>query len=550
MVSGDVQVFSLVAPPKGTAKERRRWKVKWRVVGRDKTRSFKTKVEAERLRTALQLAAIDGEAFDLTTGLPLSWTRPTATWWTWSVEWFAPKWRRWSGNSRRTAAETLVSLTPHLVRHGAPDPPEQLGIWLRNVGYTAPRIVSPEDEPYDEWLRRWSVPLDAMPPGLIEATLDAVSLRKDGKPVSPAVIRRRRNSLKSVLSAAVRRGLIDANPMDRVEWKVPQRSIALDVSRVASVIDVDEVVEYVWTLPRGGSRYAALFAVVGLAGVRPSEPAALRLEDLELPESGWGLARLRGAVTSPGKRYTSDGSKRETKGLKHRPADDVREVPLPPDLVERLRLHLDRFPPVDGRVFSNHGDEAVAADNYGPVWTRARKALWPGDHPNATLRVYDLRHAAATTMLRSKVMPAEVARRLGHSVDVLHRIYAGRPRRRTRPLQRPHRGPARRTAPATTVSSWPAVAGGRPVRPRRSGDLPSNDFSSVRPTVHLRSSRSRCTGRCARAPMIGPTGRRGRTSSGSTRRPSPTDSGTQTRARGTGRSRAGCRWARACVVLL
>jgi integrase len=39
--------------------------------------------------------------------------------------------------------------------------------------------------------------------------------------------------------------------------------------------------------------------------------------------------------------------------------------------------------------------------------------------------LYDLRHSAATMMLRAGVMPAEVARRLGHSVDVLNRVYAG-----------------------------------------------------------------------------------------------------------------------------
>jgi integrase len=39
--------------------------------------------------------------------------------------------------------------------------------------------------------------------------------------------------------------------------------------------------------------------------------------------------------------------------------------------------------------------------------------------------VYDLRHTAATVMLRAGVPPAEAARRLGHSVDVLMRVYAG-----------------------------------------------------------------------------------------------------------------------------
>ena len=39
--------------------------------------------------------------------------------------------------------------------------------------------------------------------------------------------------------------------------------------------------------------------------------------------------------------------------------------------------------------------------------------------------VYGLRHAVATMMLRGNVPPADVARRLGHSVDMLMKVYAG-----------------------------------------------------------------------------------------------------------------------------
>jgi integrase len=39
-------------------------------------------------------------------------------------------------------------------------------------------------------------------------------------------------------------------------------------------------------------------------------------------------------------------------------------------------------------------------------------------------RPYDLRHAAATLWLNSGVPATEVARRLGHSVAVLLRVYA------------------------------------------------------------------------------------------------------------------------------
>ena len=65
------------------------------------------------------------------------------------------------------------------------------------------------------------------------------------------------------------------------------------------------------------------------------------------------------------------------------------------------------------------------ATGYGPVWGRARARLWPPGHALSKVRVYDLRHSAATMMLRAGVPAAEVARRLGHSVDVLMRVYAG-----------------------------------------------------------------------------------------------------------------------------
>ncbi len=420
-----VQVFSLVGPKPGTEKEKRRYRLKWRIDGRDFSRSFKVKAQGERFRSELLVAVADGTRFDPATGRPLPWVKSDATWWTWSREWLGLKWPRWAGKTRSSGVESLVALTPHLVRPGAPDPPAELRSWLRNVGFP------PQTDPVDlegpelAWLERWSVPLEELEPSILEATLNASTLKRDGTVMVASVVRRRRNSLKTVLTAAVRRGLIVSNPMDRVEWEMPQHSLEVDVSTVASIGDVDDVVELVADLPRGGGRYAAFFAAIGLAGLRPSEAAALEIADLDLPETGWGTARLRGAITSPGTRYTADGGTTEAKGLKHRAQGSTREVPLPPDLVDRLRTHLKRWPSESGKVFENGEAHPVTAENYGPVWGRARRELWPEGHPLAKATVYGLRHTAATTMLRAGVMPSEVARRLGHSVDVLMRVYAG-----------------------------------------------------------------------------------------------------------------------------
>ena len=229
----------------------------------------------------------------------------------------------------------------------------------------------------------------------------------------------------AVMRAAVRRELLTTNPMDRVEWRAPASTMAIDVATVPAPSDVQAIVESVGSLRDEAARYAALFAAVGMAGMRPSEAVGLLVHDLDLPTRGWGLASLRGAVTSPGARYTDDGAVVQAKGLKQRAVGATREVPLPPVLVRRFRDHLRRFESVEGRVFANGRGLPVTATNYGRVWSRARATRWPKGHLLAAATVYDLRHTAATMMLRAGVPPAEVARRLGHSVDVLMRVYAG-----------------------------------------------------------------------------------------------------------------------------
>jgi integrase len=417
-----VQIFSIGLPRDGTLRNKRRYRVKWRVDGRDKTRSFGTKAQAERLKARLQVAVADGDEFDAVSGVPVSWVRQDKTWWEWSQEWLDLKWHQWSGHSRRSAVESLVAITPLMAPESAPPAPEELATWLREHGYhpgAADRKRAPS------WLVRWSVPLVEIETAQLERVLAAVTTKRDGAPVARDVARRRRTTLNAVLSAAARREFIDHNPLAKSEWKPPTRNLAVDISTVPSYDDVIEIVDHAADLTTDGARYAALFACVGIAGMRPSEAIGLQVADLKLPNGGWGLAVLRGASTSPGTRFTSTGTVVEDKELKQRPPDATRDVPLAPGLVERLRRHMERWPPVNGRVFTNTAGRTPTSTNYGPVWVRARGKLWPEGHRLDKTTVYDLRHSAATVMLRAGVPPAEVARRLGHSVDILMRVYAG-----------------------------------------------------------------------------------------------------------------------------
>jgi hypothetical protein len=87
--------------------------------------------------------------------------------------------------------------------------------------------------------------------------------------------------------------------------------------------------------------YFALIYLLGLAGLRPSEAYHLRLKDLELPNEGWGIARVRGGTPTPGRRCTG-GSAHSDEAIKTAVTDSVkRTVPLSPDVVMALRCHIE-----------------------------------------------------------------------------------------------------------------------------------------------------------------------------------------------------------------
>jgi integrase len=232
----------------------------------------------------LLLASANSERFDLVTGLPAPAFDPVPgssaeqdepavveTWFTWTQPWVSLKWSHRAGHSRRSPVETL----------------------LRSTGYQ-PHV---DESAMHRWLERRSIPLVEIDAGIIEVALTRLT-RKDGRPMKPSGFRRRRNLIRSVLRAAVRRGLLDRNPMDQAEWRPPAKAGELDISTVPSPADVLRIADHLAALDTAGARYGVLFAFVGLAGLRPSEVAGLRVRDMWLPEEGWGRATLRGALTA------------------------------------------------------------------------------------------------------------------------------------------------------------------------------------------------------------------------------------------------------------
>ena len=153
--------------------------------------------------------------------------------------------------------------------------------------------------------------------------------------------------------------------------------------------------------------YRVMTAVVYYAGLRPSEVAMLRARALYLPKKGWGRIDVTEADVS----FDEPGE----------PKTGPRVVPIPRQLVDMLQDWLDeRGLAGDDLLFRTQTDTRPRASNWSRSLHRAQDAC---EVPRT--RVYDCRHAAATTWLRASVPLGDVAKRMGHSVETLVSTYVG-----------------------------------------------------------------------------------------------------------------------------
>ncbi len=105
----------------------------------------------------------------------------------------------------------------------------------------------------------------------------------------------------------------------------------------------------------------------------------------------------------------------------------MRPVPCPPPLTAMLQQHLEQYGVVDdGRLFRSLDGGDVAESTLARVWDKARKAALSAEEYRSPLarRPYDLRHACVSTWLAGGGISAQVAMWAGHSVAVLHEVYA------------------------------------------------------------------------------------------------------------------------------
>jgi integrase len=410
------------------------YKVGWTVGGRRRKRSFTSAALADSFRSELVTATRKGEPFDTETGLPVAATAaPTTNWYEFACSYVDMKWPDAAGKSRAGIAETLATVTPALLgtSRGAPaetDMRAALYGWAFNRRARETSPPPPELAAAIDWLENHTVPvIELTNPATVRAALSRIGRKLDGTPAAASTVGRKRAVLHNALEYAVERGLLPQNPLATVKTKKQQIVEVVDKRVVANPEQASRLLNGVGQQGRTGRHLVVFFGLMYYSALRPGEAAALAKGDLVIPGDGWGELYLPKSAPTTGAAWSDSGKRRDWRGLKHRPRQEVRPVPCPPPLTELLHAHLAEFGTgADGRLVRGVRRDDLSDSTYGRVWKKAREtALTPEEAASPLARrPYDLRHAAVSTWLNGGVPAPQVAEWAGHSVQVLLRVYA------------------------------------------------------------------------------------------------------------------------------
>lgn len=220
--------------------------------------------------------------------------------------------------------------------------------------------------------------------------------------LSPRTIRYTHSVLRSALNHAVRSRLLAHNPTDYATLPRQERK----EMRCLSPGEANA-----FLLAARQDRWHALWEILTLSGVRPGEALGLKWSDISGNTVG-----VQRALLSAGEQWVIA----EPKTRRSR-----RTVPLAESTMKALQTHRRHQAEEKLRAGSNYRDnDFVFANSTGMpldiknVTARHfRKILEAAGLPK--IRLYDLRHTAATLMLAAGVNPKVASERLGHSTIVL-----------------------------------------------------------------------------------------------------------------------------------
>ncbi|MFJ2895891.1 tyrosine-type recombinase/integrase [Streptomyces sp. NPDC087218] len=413
--------------------------VRWELEGKEWRKPFATGPLAESFRSGLLTAARKGEAFSLSTGLPVSHMSRAAgaKWYDFAIQFVDQLWERTSANNRKNVAKALTPVTIALLRSQPTFNGVEVRRALREYAFNTRQRdqAPPEVAVILRWVQRNSLTMAVWEDeSTVETALRAAGTKLDGTPVAASTARRNKRVLNVLFEYALKKKVLKENPLPKgkgTSTTATKTSSAVDKRSLLNGGQAAKLLGWVYARPRGGRRLHAFFATMYYAGARPEEVVAIDVGDVRLPdadaEDQWGELLLHTAHPEVGKQWTDTGEVREQRGLKGRAADDTRTVPCRPALTRILRAHIEEegLKPGDLLVQGEKGGD-LAGSVIRRAWRRARKEVLTEYEFGTPLgrRVYDLRHTCLTNWLNAGVPAATVAEWAGNSVPVLLSTYA------------------------------------------------------------------------------------------------------------------------------
>ncbi len=218
--------------------------------------------------------------------------------------------------------------------------------------------------------------------------LDRVVARLS-KVYAPETVAKSVQLIRMVLGrAVVHRRLVRSPAADLDAPKVPKREMRiLTPGAVASLAN---------ELP---DRYRTVPVMAAYMGLRFGELAGLRIDAVHMLRR---RLEVKLVVKEPrGVRPQLGAPKSEA---------SARTLAMPSNVVDDLAAHLERFPPVDGFVWTTEAGGLLRRGSFSRIWRTA-----VGASVGQPCRLHDLRHTHAAWLIALGEHPKTIQQRLGHA---------------------------------------------------------------------------------------------------------------------------------------
>jgi integrase len=399
------------------------YRLKWVIDQRHKSRSFKTKTEAEKFKVKLESAVEDGFLFDPNSGLPEQWVRQFKSYAEVASEYSAVKWGEWSASSRQSFCDGASVVVYELIRPKFKSKYPRLEMLkvIRELILNKNSLKATDRQlEIKDYILENSYRLKEITPEIVTITIQAISKKMNGEIGSTDTQRKRKQTFGAVMDFAFRQNYIKENSFKRVKVKPTQTLKALDPVKALNPQECRAYCAILRNLAKIKKGYymesADFLEIIWLAGLRPSEVAGLQAKHIHLfTDKRTSYIKVEQAVVSIAKGYTDDLSSQERKGLKARSKNSFRTVPILDELkptLERLIEGLEK----DDYLFTSpkRKGEPIKTDLINDYF---REVCHSVHTP------YDLRHTHASILIYSGLNVIEVANRLGNSIEVCQKVY-------------------------------------------------------------------------------------------------------------------------------